>query len=717
MLNEFWSVLKSGTDIRGVAVDGAGYDVNLTDDTVNSMVNGFILWLSDKTGKPADELTVSVGRDSRISGPQIAKVTKETLIRAGVSVIDCSLCSTPAMFMTTVELGCDGAVQITASHHPYYKNGLKFFTREGGLEGADITAILEHAQNEDKPEYCCGGTVTENEYMRYYAGNLRELIKEQVNDKNDYHHPLKGFRFVVDAGNGVGGFYAADVLEALGADVRGSQFLEPDGTFPNHIPNPEDAKAMASVCEAVKAFGADFGIIFDTDVDRCGAVDSHGKEINRNRLVALAAAIVLENNPGELVVTDSITSTGLNEFIEKKLKGKHLRFKRGYKNVIDEAIRQNKNKVRCSLAIETSGHAAMKENYFLDDGAYLITRIIIKLAQLRMEGKKLENLIADLKEPVESKEIRIKITEKDFRTYGEKVIKELTAYSAKQKDFKVANDNHEGIRVSFDKNNGDGWFLLRLSVHDPIMPLNIESDSEGGVDKIYNNLKPFLEDCEGLETYVKKAAPKTLAKTAAKTELAVKSAAKSEAPKAKAKAEPAVKEEAPKAEAKAEPAVKAEAPKAEAKAEPAVKAEAPKAEAKAEPAVKAEAPKAEVKAEPAVKAEAPKAEVKAEPAVKEEAPKTEAKAEPAVKEEAPKAEVKAESAVKEEAPKAETKAEPAVKEEAPKAETKAEPAVKEEAPKAEVKAEPAVKEEAPKAAAPKTAPAHKNGSNKKKKKK
>ena len=690
MLKEFWSVLKSGTDIRGVAVAGAGFDVNLTDDTVNSIVNGFMMWLSDKTGKPADEMTISVGRDSRISGPQIAKVTKQTLLNAGVCVIDCGMCTTPAMFMTTVELGCDAAVEITASHHPYYRNGLKFFTREGGLEGSDINAILEYAQNGDKPGYSSGGELIENEYMRYYAGNLREFIKAQVNDKGDYEHPLKGFKFVVDAGNGVGGFYAADVLEALGADVRGSQFLEPDGTFPNHIPNPEDPAAMAAVCEAVKAFGADFGIIFDTDVDRCGAVDSQGKEINRNRLVALAAAIVLENCPGELVVTDSITSSGLKEFIEKNLKGKHLRFKRGYKNVIDEAIRQNKNKVPCSLAIETSGHAAMKENYFLDDGAYLITKIIIKIAQLRMEGKKLESLIADLKEPVETKEIRIKITDKDFRACGEKVIKKLTAYAEKQKDFKVADDNYEGIRVSFDKNNGDGWFLLRLSVHDPIMPLNIESDSAGGVDKIYSKLKTFLEDCEGLETYVKKAAPKAAAKSDAKAlaKAAPKTLAAAEAPKAAkadAKTVTAVKAVAPNAEIKVAPAAKAEVKKEAPKAE--VKAEAPKAEVKAEAPkaeVKAEAPKAEVKAEAPkaeVKAEAPKAEVKAEAPkaeVKAEAPKAEVKAEAPkaeVKAEAPKAEVKAE--VKKEAPKTE------VKKEAPKAE------VKKEAPKAEVKAAPA----------------------------
>ena len=613
MLNEFWSSFKSGTDIRGVAVEGAGYDVNITAEAVEAIINGYILWLSAKTGKTGAELKISVGRDSRISGPQIAEVVKSTLYNAGVFVVDCDLASTPAMFMTTVELGCDGAVQITASHHPYYRNGLKFFTREGGLEGENITSILEYAQNGEAPEADDAGRIVENDFMTYYAGILRERIKEEVNSKDDYHHPLKGFRIVVDAGNGVGGFYAADVLEALGADVRGSQFLEPDGMFPNHIPNPEDKTAMEAICAAVKKVGADLGVIFDTDVDRCGAVDANGKEINRNRLVALAAAIALENEEDGLIVTDSITSSGLKEFIEKKLGGKHLRFKRGYKNVIDEAIRQNKNKVNAPLAIETSGHAAMRENYFLDDGAYLITKIIIKMAQLRMEGKKLDSLIADLKEPVESKEIRIRITDKNFRQCGEKVIDKLTAYAKTQKNFIIAPDNHEGIRVSFDKKNGDGWFLLRLSVHDPIMPLNIESDSKGGVDKIYSQLKSFLEDCEGLETYVKKAIVKA-------PEKAVKPAAKAGPQKPEVKAE--TKAEPKKPEVKAE--TKVEPKKPEVKAE--TKAEPKKPEVKAE--TKVEPKKPEVKAETKVEPKKPevKAETKVEP--KKTEVKTAPKAEP-----------------------------------------------------------------------------------------
>ena len=499
MLDKFYKQFKSGTDIRGVASEGVeGQPVNLTDDVVARMADGFVLWLSKKVSKAPETLTISIGRDSRISGPHIVSICSERFKRCGATVLDCSLASTPSMFMTTVDLGCDGALQITASHHPFNRNGLKFFTREGGLEGSDIEEILEYAQNGESPAENSCGKIRKVDYMTDYAKGLCKKIKEEVNAE-DYDHPLKGFKIVVDAGNGAGGFYADKVLSVLGADTTGSRYLEPDGMFPNHIPNPEDATAMASICEAVKEANADLGVIFDTDVDRGGAVDNKGNEINRNRLVAVAAAIALEGNEGGTVVTDSITSSGLKEFIENTLGGQHYRYRRGYKNVIDKALELNAQGINCPLAIETSGHPAMKENYFLDDGAYLCTKIIIKAAQMRKEGKELDELTAALKEPVESKEVRFKILESDFRACGEKIINDLTAYAMAQNGWNVANDNREGIRVSFDKDNGDGWFLLRLSVHDPIMPLNIESDSVGGVDIIYNKLNEFLKTTSGLE--------------------------------------------------------------------------------------------------------------------------------------------------------------------------------------------------------------------------
>ena len=494
MLTKYWSQFKSGTDIRGVASEGVpGETLLLTDEAVTKLAHGFALWLAGREKKEAAALTVAVGHDPRVSAGRLRGDVVGALTACGVRVLDCGLSSTPAMFLVTRDLSCDGSVQLTASHHPWSRNGLKFFTRAGGLNGPDIDAILLHAQNGDEPARG-SGSVERVDYMKRYCGRLRDLIRRGVNAK-DYDRPLAGFHIVVDAGNGAGGFYATDVLAPLSADVSGSQFLEPDGRFPNHIPNPENETAMKSVCKAVVKAKADLGVIFDTDVDRGGAVDARGDEINRNRLVAIASAIALENCPGGTIVTDSITSSGLKEYIEKTLGGKHRRFKRGYRNVINEAVRLNAAGVECPLAIETSGHAAMKENYFLDDGAYLVTQIIIRAAKLRAEGKTLEDLLAPLREPAEALELRFPIRAEDFRAAGEDIVRELTSYAEHQPGWTVAPDNCEGVRVSFDREHGDGWFLLRLSVHDPIMPLNVESDEPGGVRTILGGLAGFLDGC------------------------------------------------------------------------------------------------------------------------------------------------------------------------------------------------------------------------------
>lgn len=500
MLSNEWKHFKSGTDIRGVAIDGVDGPMDLTDETVSRMAAGFLRWLCQKTAKTSTQLTIAVGRDSRLSGPRMRDAVVKALTAGGATVLDCGLASTPAMFMTTVDLGCDGAVQLTASHHPYHRNGLKFFTRDGGVESSDIEAILQYAAEDERLTADPAGECRRVDFMADYAARLRTLICEGVG-VSETDKPLAGFRIVVDAGNGAGGFYATDVLKKLGADITGSQFLEPDGRFPNHIPNPENPQAMEAICAATVAAKADLGVIFDTDVDRAGCVDSQGREINRNRLVALAAAIALENCPGGTIVTDSITSSGLKTFIEQDLQGVHRRFKRGYKNVINESLRLNAEGIPSPLAIETSGHAALQDNYFLDDGAYLITRIIIKMAQLRREGKTLDSLIERLQEPQEGVELRFTITEPDFKTFGQRVIDDLESY-ANQQGWSVADDSCEGTRISFGKEDGDGWLLLRLSVHDPVMPLNIESDSVGGCRVIAGHLAAFMQDIDGLDTTV-----------------------------------------------------------------------------------------------------------------------------------------------------------------------------------------------------------------------
>ena len=500
MLNEYYRHLKSGTDIRGIAVDGVlNEPVTLTDDVAEAVGYGFAAWLKENC-KPGsgERFTVALGHDSRVSAERLAKAITEPMLRCGINIKDCGLASTPAMFMTTVNFDCDAAVEITASHHPFNRNGFKFFTKQGGLEGEDVESILEYAQNGDRPIASEVGERTETPYMNEYAKGLRDMICEGIN-ADDYSRPLRGFHIVVDAGNGVGGFYATKVLEPLGADITGSQFLEPDGMFPNHMPNPENEEAMASISEAVVREGADFGVIFDTDVDRAACVDENGRSINRNALIALASCIALEGNEGGTIVTDSVTSAGLKDFIENELGGKHWRFKRGYRNVINEAKRLNLEEcVNAPLAIETSGHAAMRDNYFLDDGAYLITQIIIKAATLRKEGRTLGSLIEKLVEPVEACEYRIGITADDFGAYGNMVIDSLTKFIESCKEYELATDSREGIRA--EKKEADGWFLLRLSVHDPVLPLNIESNMEGGTKNILSDLLKFFGQFPCLET-------------------------------------------------------------------------------------------------------------------------------------------------------------------------------------------------------------------------
>ncbi len=498
-----WKKLQNGSDIRGVALDGvAGETVNLTPDVANVLGKAFVQWL--KNEKKQSEVSVAVGTDSRLSGPALKMAFLKGMTEAGAKVYDCGIASTPAMFMTTVadEKSTTAGVMITASHLPFNRNGLKFFTNQGGLDKKDISEILRIAEEADYPATTTSSPVSSWNFIEEYSSFLVNYIRSQANIKINYEQPLKGLKIIVDAGNGAGGFFASKVLGKLGADTSGSQFLDPDGNFPNHVPNPEDKDAMQSICAAVIREKADLGVIFDTDVDRSAIVDAQGNPVNRNALIALISAVILNEHPGSTIVTDSITSEGLTKFIEEELKGKHHRFQRGYKNVINESIRLNSEGEESWLAIETSGHAALKENYFLDDGAYLVAKLLVEMAKLNAAGKSLVDLIATLEQPIESKEFRFSISKENFSDYGKNVLTELENKVAEQKNWELVSPNYEGIRVRCKSSEEKGWFLLRMSLHDPVMPLNIESDVEGGVDEIKRKLAKLLVGFDGLNTEI-----------------------------------------------------------------------------------------------------------------------------------------------------------------------------------------------------------------------
>ena len=488
--------LQNGSDVRGIALEGvADEHVNLTPDIAKQIGCAFVSWLEKKSGVNANALVIGVGRDSRVSGPDLAMGLIQGIISAGAKVVDCGMATTPAMFMSIVFPATQfhGSAMITASHLPFNRNGIKFFDADGGLEHDDITEILTLAGmlNPQHVNYFPEPV----DLLTLYAEHLREAIIQGINSDSD--KPLEGLKIVVDSGNGASGFFVDKILKPLGADTTGSQFLEPDGMFPNHIPNPENKQAMEAIRNAVLNNKADLGLIFDTDVDRMSAVLSDGSEVNRDAIIAMAAAILAPENPGSTIITDSVTSDRLTYFLEDVLGLKHLCYMRGYKNVINKQKELNAAGTNAPLAMETSGHGALKENYYLDDGAYLAVKLVIALAKARAEGKKLDSLIEKLPPLVEEGEYRFKIKDENFKDYGKSVLKEFKA-RAEKAGYKMP-ESYEGVRISFKEGDAQGWMLLRLSLHDPVMPLNIEGARKGDVAKIKAIAKELLAGFDKLD--------------------------------------------------------------------------------------------------------------------------------------------------------------------------------------------------------------------------
>ena len=503
--------LQNGSDIRGIACEGVPDEpVTLTPAAAYLIGQAYALWLLKKKNLAPNECIVGVGTDSRITGPALKEQVIKGMLSQGIYVSDCGMASTPAMFMSIVypETRYDGSCMITASHLPFNRNGLKFFDGDGGLEREDITDILKIAaecagkvQDSDiaapLPKDC--SRLCEFDLISLYSANLCLKICEEVNAE-DYDAPLAGLKIVVDAGNGAGGFFAEKVLNALGADTSGSQFLEPDGTFPNHIPNPENKAAMQAICDAAVKNNADLGLIFDTDVDRMSAVLSDGTPINRDSIIAMMSAILAPDYPGSTIITDSVTSDRLTDFLEEELGLRHLRYMRGYKNVINKCKELNAEGTVSPLAMETSGHGCLKENYYLDDGAYLAVKLVTAVAKAAKDKKTIDRLICGLCTDFADREVRFPIQASDFKTYGALVLKEFET-RARTAGYELPK-SYEGIRIRF-RGVCTGWMLLRASLHDPVMVLNLEGQTKHDLEMITGIAESLLEgfsdlDCSAL---------------------------------------------------------------------------------------------------------------------------------------------------------------------------------------------------------------------------
>ncbi len=420
--------------------------------------------------------------------------------------------ASPAVSSYPTYEAADAGIMLTASHLPMERNGLKFFTQSGGFDHADLEAVLSYVETDlelslnrlesllpgasyvgtslqafqaETPELdrrllasldcsIAERKVVSDPFMHFYAQSLRQTIAQAFDDK-DQEQPLKGYKILVDAGNGAGGFFVKDVLEVLGANCEGSLYLEPDGHFPNHIPNPELPAAILPLAKAVPQAQADLGIIFDTDVDRVALIAPDGREINRNRLIGLICAILVDEEPDLLCVTDSVTSSELSDFL-KSIGVTHYRWRRGYRNVISQAQLLWAQGQNAQIAIETSGHAALRENDYLDDGAYLACRILAALAKGKREGQDLLRRLDTLQEPEYQNERRFEFAPKYVG--GPEVaaiIEDLTSALEQglYPGWSIDPENREGIRIQVSGEKAC-WMLLRASLHDPQLVLNTE---------------------------------------------------------------------------------------------------------------------------------------------------------------------------------------------------------------------------------------------------
>ena len=480
-----WLKLRSGSDIRG-------YEDRLSDEICERIGYAFACMLAERLKTTPDKLVIAVGRDARDSGRRIKAAVIRGITAADSDVLDCGQCTIPALFMLVArhmpapaDAGpdaktqhADGAIMVTASDAPASQNGLKFLTAAGGLQEADVALILRMASACEVPERL----VSKLNPMVAYREFLLETAARLLED--DALKPLLGLYVVVDASS-TGGAFFANLLEDLGADIE-------------RLPNEEGETDLS---KAVPDYGADMGVSFDVDCSRVYIYDQTGRDVSGNRLIALIAAILLEKQPGLTFVTDSVTSTGLSAFIAE-WGGIHYRFKRGYRSVINEAVRLNGEGIDCPLAIETTGHAAFRENDYLDDGIYMALRVICEALDRKREGQTVFSLIDDLAEPVESQTLRMRILdEEDPAASCQEVVEVILSHTLDDPEWRMAPDSREGVRITFNLDGGvnNAWFQLRMSVHDPIMVLNAESDVPGGVKRVLGELYALIKDTRLLD--------------------------------------------------------------------------------------------------------------------------------------------------------------------------------------------------------------------------
>jgi len=420
-------------DIRGIA------DRDLTDDVIRSVGRAFAQRMRER-GKSR----IAVGRDVRLSSPRIRTALVEGLCDQGAHVIDVGEVPTPALYFGILHLRADAGVVVTGSHNPIEYNGLKLSEGIQSLHGPDIQDLRERAERAGVLSQ--RGTVETVSVDEEY---LRDLVSRITLERK--------LKLVVDPGNGAASILGPKFLRALGCEVD-AIFAEPDGRFPNHLPDPTVPELMRSLQERVVATGADLGIGFDGDADRVGAVDEKGNLLYGDQLLALFAADVLARHPGSPIVFEVKCSQGLVEWVRQK-GGSPVMWKAGH-----SLIKAKMREIKAPLGGEMSGHMFFADEFpGYDDALYGAGRLLRILSRGSAIPLSKRVLALPQSNYVSTPELRLDCTEE----------KKFDIVNSVREHFRARYDvvDVDGVRVEF----GDGWGLVRASNTQPVLVVRFEA--------------------------------------------------------------------------------------------------------------------------------------------------------------------------------------------------------------------------------------------------
>ena len=437
-------------DIRGIV--GKTLDVKVAECIGQAI--GSVMQEQDLTD-------IVVGRDGRLSGPELVAGLIAGLRRAGRNVIDIGMVPTPVAYFGAYQLRAGSCVAVTGSHNPPDYNGFKIVVGGETLSGDTITDLYERIRDGRLHEAATPGDLQERDIAADYI--------QRIADDVQLERPLK---VVVDAGNGVAGDIAPRLLESIGADVI-PLYCEVDGNFPNHHPDPSEPHNLEDLIQMVKRFDADLGLAFDGDGDRLGVVTREGAVIFPDRMLMLFAADVLERNPGAMIIYDVKCTGKLQPWILRN-GGTPLMWKTGH-----SLIKAKMRETGAELAGEMSGHFFFQERWYgFDDGLYSAARLLEILA-LREQTP--SEVLSALPDGIATPEIKVPVEAETPHAVVQRFVE-----TARFDGARVATI--DGLRADWD----DGWGLLRASNTTPILVLRFEADNEAALARIKDVFRAHL---------------------------------------------------------------------------------------------------------------------------------------------------------------------------------------------------------------------------------